>query len=71
MLRSITKEILTKKTYRFEDALKPGIINVFIKTNCDNENYLGWVTLTSSAYWIDPEVVEAAREFLKGKDENL
>ena len=63
MPRSIIKEISVKKEYRFEEALKSGIVNVFV-IGC-SEVYLGWVTEKKSANWIDPEVVEFARKFLK------
>ena len=67
MPRSITKEISTKKEYRFEEALMPGAVNVFV-IGCSgfgSETYLGWVTETNSAHWIEPEVVEFARKFLR------
>jgi len=67
MARSLIREIVIKKTYRFEakEVLGRAVVNVFVDTE-KSSSCLGWVTETNANDWLEPEVVAAAREFLKG-----
>lgn len=70
MERSLTTEILIRKTVRFE-AAKTGdgneVVNVFVDSEL-NTTCIGWVTETKDSYWLEREIVVAAREFLRGKN---
>jgi hypothetical protein len=65
MNRSLVTEVRVTKTVRFEIADK-GFVNVFVD-NDRGTQCIGWVTETKQQYSsLEPEVVAAAREFLKG-----
>jgi hypothetical protein len=69
MARSLVTEVVIRKTVRFEVAQATGsgkdFVNVFVDTERSTK-CIGWVTETQQDNSLEPEVVAAAREFLKG-----
>ena len=68
MARSLVTYVLIAKKFRFEVAQATGsgkdFVNVFVDTERSTA-CIGWVTETKQDNSLEPEVVAAARKFLR------
>lgn len=69
MSRSMITKVMVKKTVRFVASTlsDKDVVNVFIDTERSTK-CIGWVTENKHDLSLDPEVVEAARKFLKERE---